>query len=140
MVHSYIVVDSMSFISSSVDPNTMTQTIELSKAQFFTMEAFEFEMEDDCFYEGERREAGDTYWFAQVGGTLDEYVRQECYNNLDENDHVMVQIHPSRYATIVVGIPEDYGDSCLGIETYIWNGSDLITEEEYLTEASKVSQ
>ena len=27
----------------------------------------------------------------------------------------------------------------LGIETYIWNGSELITEEEYLTEASKVS-
>lgn len=109
----------------------MTQTLELGKAQFFTIEAFEFEYEDGCFYEEDRCEDLDTYWFEQVGGTLDEYVLQECMNNLDEDNHVMVQVIPRRWATIVDGIPEEYGDSCLGIETYIWNGKELVSEEEY---------
>ena len=66
-------------------------------------------------------------------------MKQECYNSLDENDHVRVSLSPRRGATIVDGIPEEYGDDCLGREDYIWNGSELITEEEYITEASKVS-
>lgn len=118
----------------------MTQTLELGKAQFWTIEAFEFEYEDGYFYEEERCEDVDTYWFAQMGGTLEEYMKQECYNSLDENDHVRVSLIPRRWATIVDGIPEEYGDDCLGREDYIWNGSELITEEEYITEASKVSQ
>jgi hypothetical protein len=130
----------MSFISSSVDPNTMTQTIELGKAQFFTIEAFYFELKDGYCYEEERCEAVDTYWFAQMGGKLEEYMKQECYNNLDKNEHVRVSLIPRRWATIVDGEREDYGDECLGREDYIWNGSELITEEEYITEASKVSQ
>ena len=109
----------------------MTQTLELGKAQFFTIEAFEFEYEDGCFYEEERCEDVDTYWFEQVGGTLDEYVRQECMNNLDEDNHVMVSVIPRRWATIVDGVPEEYGDDCLGREDYIWNGKELISQEEY---------
>ena len=111
---------------------TMTQTLELGKAEFFTIEAFQFEYEDECFYEEDRCEDVDTYWWEGVGGTLDEYVRQECNNNLTEDDHVMVNVIPRRWATIVDGIPEDYGDDCLGIESYIWNGTELITQEEYI--------
>ena len=111
---------------------TMTQTLELGKAEFFTIEAFQFEYEDECFYEEDRCEDVDTYWYEGVGGTLDEYVRQECNNNLTEDDHVMVNVIPRRWATIVDGIPEDYGDDCLGIESYIWNGTELITQEEYI--------
>ena len=117
----------------------MTQTLELAKAQFWTIEAFEFEFEDGYFYEEDRCEALDTYWFEQVGGTLDQYFRDECYNNLTEDDHVRVSLIPRRWATIVDGIPEEYGDDCLGRQDYIWTGSELITEEEYITEASKVS-
>ena len=111
---------------------TMTQTLELGKAEFFTIEAFQFEYEDECFYEEDRCEDVDTYWWEGVGGTLDEYVRQECMNNLTEDDHVMVNVIPRKWATIVDGIPEDYGDDCLGIESYIWNGTELITQEEYI--------
>ena len=111
---------------------TMTQTLELGKAEFFTIEAFQFDYEDDCFYEEDRCEDVDTYWWEGVGGTLDEYVRQECNNNLTEDDHVMVNVIPRRWATIVDGIPEDYGDDCLGIESYIWNGTELITQEDYI--------
>ena len=48
----------------------MTSTIELGKAQFWTIEAFQFGCEDFCFYEGERCEDLDTYWFEGMGGTL----------------------------------------------------------------------
>ena len=106
-------------------------TLQLNKAEFFTIEAFEFEYEDNEFYEGERCEDVDTYWFEQLGGTLDEYVQQECMNNLNEDNHVMVQVIPRKWATIVDGIPEDYGDSALGIESYIWNGTELVSEDEY---------
>ena len=111
---------------------TMTQTVELGKAQFWTIEAFEFEYEDDCFYEGERCEDVDTYWFESMGGTLGEYVDSECNNNLCEDDHVMVSLIPRRWATIENGIPTDYGDDCLGREDYIWNGAELLTQEEYI--------
>jgi len=117
---------------------TMTQTVELGKAEFWTIEAFQFEYEDDCFYEGERCEDVDTYWFEGMGGTLGEYLDQECNNNLGEDDHVMVSIIPRRWATIVDGIPEDYGDDCLGREDYIWNGSELLTEEEYINDFNSV--
>ena len=108
--------------------------LNLSKGQFFTIEAFEFEYEDGYFYEGERCEDVDTYWYEGVGGTLDQYVDQECNNNLNEDNHVMVRVIPRRWATIVDGIPEDYGDDCLGIESYIWNGKELVSEEEYTRE------
>ena len=113
----------------------MTSTIELGKAQFWTIEAFQFGCEDFCFYEGERCEDLDTYWFEGMGGTLGEYVDQECNNNLNEDDHVMVSLIPRRWATIEDGIPTDYGDDCLGREDYIWNGSELLTQEEYINDS-----
>ena len=116
----------------------MTTTVELGKAQFWTIESFQFEYEDGYFYEGERCEELDTYWFESVGGTLGEYVDQECNNYLKEEDHVMVSLIPRRWATIVNGIPEDYGDDCLGREDYIWNGSELLTQEEYINEMNSI--
>ena len=109
----------------------MTSTIELGKAQFWTIEAFQFEYEDGYFYEGERCEDVDTYWFEGVGGTLGEYLDQECNNNLCEDDHVMVSLIPRRWATIEDGIPTDYGDDCLGREDYIWNGEELVKQDDY---------
>ena len=108
--------------------------LNLSKGEFFTIEAFEFEYEDGYFYEGERCEDVDTYWYEGVGGTLDQYVQQECYNNLNEDNHVMVQVIPRKWATIVDGLVEDYGDDAFSIETYIWNGKELVSEEEYTQE------
>ena len=116
----------------------MTTTLELGKAEFWTIEAFEFEYEDECFYEGERCEDLDTYWFKGVGGTLDQYFQDQCHNNLGIHDHVMVNVIPRRYATIVDGEVIDYGDDCLGIETYIWNGEELLTQEEYINEMKSV--
>ena len=112
----------------------MTTTVELGKAQFWTIESFQFEYEDDCFYEGERCEDVDTYWYEGVSDNLDEYVREVCDLNLTYLDHVMVSLIPRRWATIVDGIPEDYGDDCLGREDYIWNGRELLTQEEYIHE------
>ena len=110
----------------------MMLNLELGKGQFWTIEAFQFEYEDECFYEGERCEDVDTYWFEQVGGTLDQYFRDQCNNNLGKDDHVIVSLIPRRWATIVDGIPEDYGDDCLGREDYVWNGYELLTQEEYI--------
>ena len=115
---------------------TTTQTIELGKAQFWTIEAFYFELEDGYFYEGERCEDVDAYWFPQVGGTLEEYFNDQCNNNLGEDDLVRVSLIPRRWATIEDGIPTDYGDDCLGREDYIWNGAELLTEEEYINEVN----
>jgi hypothetical protein len=112
----------------------MTKTINLGKAEFFTVEAFQFEFEDECFYEGERCEDVDHYWYEQLGGTLDGFVKEICDMNLTEDDHVIVRVIPRRWATIVDNEVEDYGDDCLGIESYIWNGKELVSEEEYTQE------
>ena len=125
-------VDNMSFVSSPTDPNTMTQTLELGKAQFWTIEAYEFELEDDyAIIEGEKIEDVDTYWFAQMGGDLYDYVCAQCTNNLDEDKHALINIVPRRWATIVDGILEDCGDSCIGQEEFIWVDGELFTQEQY---------
>ena len=116
----------------------MTTTLELGKAEFWTIEAFEFEYEDGYFYEGERCEDLDTYWFKEVGGTLDQYFQDQCHNNLGIHDHVRVSLIPRRWATIEDGFPTDYGDDCLGREDYIWNGTELLTEEEYINDMKSV--
>ena len=121
----------MSFVSSPTDPNTMTQTLELGKAQFFTIEAFELELEDDTISEGERIESIDTYWFEQMGGDLYEYVYAQCANNLDDNEEALIIVSPRRWANIVDGILEDCGDSCYGGEEYIWVDGELFTPEQY---------
>ena len=130
-VHFSTFVDSMSFISSPTDPNTMTQTLELGKAQLFTIEAYEFELEDDTISEGERIESIDTYWFAQMGGDLYDYVYSQCANNLDDNEVALIQVVPRRWATIVDGLLEDCGDSCMGQEEFFWVDGELFTQEQY---------
>ncbi len=132
-VHSFISADSMSFISSPTDPNTMTQTLELGKAQLFTIEAYEFELEDDYAIEGERIESVDTYWFEQMGGDLYDYVYAQCANNLDDNEEALIQVVPRRWATIVDGLLEDCGDSCIGQEEFFWVDGNLFTQQQYET-------
>tara|TARA_B100002019_G_C21211634_1_gene569770 strand:+ start:490 stop:855 length:366 start_codon:yes stop_codon:yes gene_type:complete len=112
---------------------TMTQTIELGKAEFITIEAFEFELEDGCIYEGERIEAIDTYWYEQMGCDLYDYVYELCSNNLEKDEEAVIQIIPRRWATIVDGELEDCGDSCLGQEEFIWVDGNLFTQEQYET-------
>ena len=118
----------------------MTETLELGKGEFYTIEAFYFELEDGCFYETELYEAVDCYWHEHTifdnCDTLDEYVKHICETNLTEDDRVMVSVVPRRYAIFVDGLLDEYGDSCMGQEDYIWNGTKLITQEEYITEAS----
>ena len=126
-------VDSMSFVSSPTDPNTMTQTLELGKAQFWTIEAFEFELEDDYAIEGERIESIDTYWFAQMGGDLYDYICDQCEKNLDDNEEALIQVVPRRWASIVDGILEDCGDSCIGQEEFFWVDGNLFTQQQYET-------
>ena len=115
---------------------TMTETLELGKGEFFTIEAFEFELEDGYFYEGERCEAVDFYWHEHEifdnCDTLDEYVKFVCESYLTEDDQVRVSVIPRKWATFVDGLLEEYGDDCLGRVDYIWNGSKLITEEEFI--------
>ena len=135
----------------------MTQNLELGKAQLFTIEAFELELEDDTISEGERIESIDTYWFKQMGGDLYEYVYDQCANNLDDSEEALISIVPRKWASIVDGLLEDCGDSCIGQEEFIWIDGELFTPEQYevyiwirdmieanvlmrVTEASKVSQ
>ena len=121
----------MSFVSSPTDPNTMTQNLELGKAQLFTIEAYEFELEDDTIIEGEMIGAINTYWFEQMGGDLYDYVYSQCANNLDDNEEALIQVVPRRWATIVDGELEDCGDSCLGQEEFIWVDGELFTQQQY---------
>ena len=123
----------MSFVSSPVDPNTMTQTLELSKGQFFTIEAYEFEFEDDTIIEGERIESIDTYWHEQMDDDLFDYVYDLCEKNLDRDEEVLVQVVARRWATIVDGELEDCGDSCYGGDEYIWVDGELFTQMQYDT-------
>ena len=123
----------MSFISSPTDPNTMTQNLELGKAQLFTIEAFELELEDDTISEGERIESIDTYWFKQMGGDLYEYVYAQCANNLDNSEEALISVVPRKWASIVDGLLEDCGDSCIGQEEFIWIDGELFTPEQYET-------
>ena len=121
----------MSFVSSPTDPNTMTQTLELSKGQFFTIEAFEFELEDDTINEGEKIESIDTYWYEQMGSEMYDYICNLCENNLEKDEEAMISIVPRKWATIVDGELEDCGDSCVGQEEFIWIDGELFTQEQY---------
>lgn len=133
MVHFSTFVDSMSFVSSPTDPNTMTQTLELGKAQFWTIEAYEFELEDDYAIEGERIESVDTYWYEQMGGDLYDYICDQCEKNLDKDEDALIQVVPRRWASIVDGELEDCGDSCIGQEEFFWVDGNLFTQQQYET-------
>ena len=108
----------------------MTQTLELGKAEFFTIEAFYFELEDGYFYEEDRCETIDTYWYVGLGSSLQETLEDEV-SKLEEDEICRVSIIPRRWATIEDGEVIEYGDDCMGREDYIWNGKELVSEEEY---------
>ena len=110
----------------------MTNTIELGKAEFWTIESHYISVEDDYIYEEERNETIDTYWYEGYDDqTLEESLNQQV-SRLDEDEVCRVSLIPRRWATIEDGIPTDYGDDCLGREDFIWNGKELITEDEYI--------
>jgi hypothetical protein len=116
----------------------MTNIIELDKGEFFTIEAFEFELEDGCIYEQERDEELDTYWYDNPifkGQQLDEYVKTLCIDCLGDSLRI-VDISARRYATIVDGFPDDYGDSWGSPERYVWTGKELVTECQYIENQS----
>ena len=108
----------------------MTNTLELNKGEFYTIESHFFEFEDGCFYEEDRNETIDTYWYEGLGISLQESLEQQV-SKLEEDEICRVSLIPRRWATIVDGDVEDYGDDCLGREDFIWNGNELVTEEEY---------
>ena len=111
----------------------MTQIIELQKGEFFTIEAFTFTQEDGIIYEEERDEDLDTYWYDDPifeGQQLMEYVYSLCVDCLKDNPRI-VDVIARRYATIVDGFVDDYGDSTIDNRRYIWTGKQLLTEHDY---------
>ena len=108
-------------------------TIELQKGEFYTIEAFEFELEDGYIYEANRDEDLDTYWYENAifeGQSLMEYVTALCYDCLKDNVRI-VDVNARRWATIVDGFVEDYGDSALDCNRYVWTGKRLVSECDY---------
>lgn len=96
------------------------------------MEAFSFEVEDGVIYEEERNEDVDTFWHPEMNVELMEFVISECRECLGDAP-VLIDLSPRRWAELDDnGDLEDYGDTCMGAERYIWTGEELTPEEEYL--------
>jgi len=113
----------------------MTQIIELQKGEFFTIEAFTFTLEDGIIYEGERDEDLDTYWYDNEifeGQQLMEYTHELCVDCLKDNVRI-VDVIARRYATIVDGFVNEYGDDTCDNRRYIWTGKQLLTVENYIS-------
>lgn len=103
-----------------------------NKGEFFTVEAFRFEVEDGEVVEEERNEDIDTFWHSQMSMGLMEFVLSECRECLGEGP-TLIDLSPRTYAELDDnGELEDYGDTCMGTERYIWTGEELTPEEEYL--------
>ena len=116
----------------------MTSTIELQKGEFYTIEAFEFTQEDGYIYEEDRDEDLDTYWYENAifeGQSLLEYVTALCHDCLKNNIRI-VDVNARRWATIVDGFVEDYGDTALDCNRYIWTGKRLLSESDYLEQTT----
>ena len=110
---------------------TMTENVKtLGKGEFVTIEAFYCEIEDGEVYEEERCEDVDTYWTEEKGDLM-EYVLEQC-KYIETKDPVIVDVLPRKWADFDEdGNLEDYGDTCYGIERYIWHNSKLIREGEF---------
>ena len=103
--------------------------------EFATIEAFQFSVEDDYLVEQDRNEDLDIYWTEACGDLL-EYTLTACCNHLG-NQPSMVVVSLRDYVTFDDdGEVEDYGD-CSHPMIYIWDGTMLHTEENYL---QKVTQ
>jgi len=106
-------------------------TKSFTKAEFYTIESFYLSQEDGIIYEEDRNEEVDTYWHIHMDTNLMDYVLKQCQQCL-ETYPVIVDVLPRKWAEFDDdGNLEDYGDTCLGIERYIWTGKKLVTEEEY---------
>ena len=103
-----------------------------NKGEFVTVEAFYFTVEDGEIYEEDRNEDLDTFWHDELGSELMDFVLEECKERLGEEPSI-VDVLPRRWAELDEdGNLEDYGDSCLGSERYMWTGERLVRESEYL--------
>ena len=101
-----------------------------NKSEFYTIESFYFTQEDGVIYEEDRNEEVDTYWHIKLDINLMDYVLEQCQTHLTEPS--IVDVLPRKWAELNDSYEvEDYGDSCLGTERYIWTGKKLVTEEEY---------
>ena len=106
-------------------------TLELNKGEFYTIEAFTFSKQDDILYEEDRDEDLDTYWYESKAPDLLEYVTTLCQDHLKDNTR-LIDVNARRWATIVDGFPEDYGDTALDCNRYVWTGKELLSESDYL--------
>ena len=109
--------------------------ITFNKGEFYTIEAFYFTQEDDTIEEQDRNEDVDTYWHNKLDIDLMDYVLEQCQTKLTEPS--IVDVLPRRWAELNDQHEvEDYGDTCLGTERYIWTGKRLVTEEEYIEQTT----
>ena len=109
--------------------------ITFNKGEFYTIEAFYFTQDDDTIYEEDRNEDVDTYWHNKLDIDLMDYVLEQCQTNLTEPS--IVDVLPRRWAEFNDNHElEDYGDTCLGIERYIWTGKRLLSEDDYLEQTT----
>ena len=108
----------------------MTTTKQFDKGEFYTIEAFYFTEEDGIIYGEDRNEEVDTYWHIKLDINLMDYVLEQCQTKLTEPS--IVDVLPRKWADFNDKYElEDCGDTCYGIERYIWTGKKLVTEEEY---------
>ena len=108
----------------------MTTTKQFDKGEFYTIEAFYFTEEDGIIYGEDRNEEVDTYWHIKLDINLMDYVLEQCQTKLTEPS--IVDVLPRKWADFNDKYElEDCGDTCYGIERYIWTGRKLVTEEEY---------
>ncbi len=64
-----------------------------------------------------------------------DYVLEQCTYNLTEPS--ILDVLPRRWAELNDSHEvEDYGDTCLGIERYIWTGKRLVRESDYLEQTT----
>ena len=106
-----------------------------TKSEFYTIEAFYFTQEDGVIYEEDRNEEVDTYWHNKLDINLRDYVLEQCQTNLTEPS--IVDVLPRKWADFNDNYElEDYGDTCLGIERYIWTGKKLVKEYDYIEQTT----
>jgi len=105
-----------------------------TKSEFYTIEAFYFTQEDGVIYEEDRNEEVDTYWHNKLDINLMDYVLEQCQTKLTEPS--IVDVLPRKWADFNDNYElEDYGDTCYGIERYIWTGKKLVREHDYIEQS-----
>ena len=120
----------------------ITETkLELSKGEFYTIEAFYItDIDGDEYEEGDRCEDIDEYYVESFNGDLDTFVKKLAEESLVE-EPVIIYAFPRRWAEgryIEVencsGYFEmdDYGDVCMGQDAYFYNGKTFTNNVSHL--------